>query len=171
MGEAVFHLCCLIRGQTMVEVMKIMVTSFKKSQVGIAAPSALTLHQAITDPRLHQRLLDTHGKVWVCLLWGHCPFLLGPGAYTVLFVYFQSLFPQSCVSSGGSMVRLMATSYKRAYARPRCAAPRASAPVAGHCWPIPSQEALRHSSGSVSVESLGPGAYKVGLSPMSISGR
>ena len=27
------------------------------------------------------------------------------------------------------MVRLMATSYKRAYARPRCAAPRASAPT------------------------------------------
>ena len=27
-----------------------------------------------------------------------------------------------------------------------------------HCWSVPSQETLRHSSGSVSVGSLGPGA-------------
>ena len=26
-------------------------------------------------------LLDTHGQVWVSLLWGHCSFLLGPGAH------------------------------------------------------------------------------------------
>ena len=36
----------------------------------------------------------------------------------------QSLFPQSCVSSGSSMVGLMATSSKRAYATPRSTAPR-----------------------------------------------
>ena len=35
--------------------------------------------------------------------------------------------------SGGSMVGLMATSSKRAYAMPRSAAPRAPAPAAGHC--------------------------------------
>ena len=46
---------------------------------------------------------------------------------------------------------------------PRSAAHRA--PVAVHCWPVPAQETLKHSSGSVSVESLGPGAYKVCLSP------
>ena len=32
-------------------------------------------------------------------LWGHCSFLLGPGAYKVLFMFSKSLFPQSCVSS------------------------------------------------------------------------
>ena len=37
----------------------------------------------------------------------------------------KSLFPQSSVSSGGSMVGLMVTSSKRAYAIPRSAAPRA----------------------------------------------
>ena len=37
------------------------------------------------------------------------------------------------VSSGGSVVGLMATSSKRAYAIPRPAAPRALAPAAGHC--------------------------------------
>ena len=58
-----------------------------------------TLQQATADPRLHQRLLDTHGPVWVSLLLGHCSFLLGPGAHKVLCVPSQSLFPQFCVSS------------------------------------------------------------------------
>ena len=83
------------------------------------------------DPHLCQRLLDTHKQVWVSLLWGHCSFLLGPGVHKVLFVPSKSLFPQSCVSFGSSMVGLMATSSKRAYAIPRSSAPRASAPVAG----------------------------------------
>ena len=69
-----------------------------------------TLQQATTDPCLCQRLLDTHRQVWVSLLWGHCSFLLGPGAHKVLFVPSKSLFPQSCVSSGGSMAGLMVTS-------------------------------------------------------------
>ena len=46
-------------------------------------------------------------------------FLLGPGAHKVLFVPSKCLFPQFCVSSGGSMVGLMATSSKRAYATSR----------------------------------------------------
>ena len=37
----------------------------------------------------------------------------------------------------------MATSSKRAYLIPRSAAPRAPAPAAGHCWPIPLQETLK----------------------------
>ena len=84
---------------------------------------APTLQRATTNTRLRWRLLDTHGQVWVNLLWGHCSFLLGPGAHKVLFVPFKSLFSQSCESSGGSMVGLMATSYKRAYAIPRSTAP------------------------------------------------
>ena len=40
-----------------------------------------TLQQATTDPRLYCRLLDTHGQVWVSLLWGPCSFLLGPGVH------------------------------------------------------------------------------------------
>ena len=121
-----------------------------------------TLQQATAEPRLCQRLLDTHGQVWVCFLWGHCSFLLGPGAQKVeapgysraslglflvwslllspgswcpevLLVPFKSLFPQSCVNSGGSMVGLMATSSNRAYAIPRSTAPRAPAPAAVHC--------------------------------------
>ena len=86
--------------------------------------------QPCSRPLLTQ---DIRRQVWDSLLWGHCSFLLGPGAHKVLFVPTKSLFPQSCVSSGGSMVGLMATSSKRAYAKPRSAAPRARAPVAVHC--------------------------------------
>ena len=116
----------------MVEVMKIMATSFKRSHAHTATFSLPTLQQATADPRLHQRLLDTHGKVWLSLLWGHCSFLLGPGAHKVLFVPSKGLLPQSYVSFGGSMVGLMVTSSKKAYAIPRSAAPRAPASMAGH---------------------------------------
>ena len=116
----------------MVEVMKIMATSFKRSHDARQHSESLTLQQATANPCLYQRLLDTHGQVWASLLWGHCSFLLGPGVHKVLFVPSKSLFP-SPVSSGSSVVGLMVTSSKRAYAIPKFAAPRAPAPVAGHC--------------------------------------
>ena len=129
----------------MVEVMKIMATSFKGFHAGTATLS-------VPDPAAGHcpptPLLETptHGQVWVSLLWGPCSFLLGPAAHKVLYVPSKSVFPQSCVNSGGSMVGLMATS-------PRSTAPRAPAPAAVHCWPVPLQEILKHSSGSVSVGS------------------
>ena len=128
-----------------------------------------TLQQATADPRLHPRLLDTHRQVWVSLLWGHCSFLLGPDAHKFLFVPSKSLFPQSCVISDGSVVELMVTSSKRACAIPRSMAPRAPAPAAVHCWPVPPQETLKHSSVSISVRSLGPSVHKVCLSALSVS--
>ena len=67
------------------------------------------------------------------LLWGHRSFLLGPGAHKVFSVSSNGLFPQSCVSSGSSMVGLMVTSSKRAYAIPRSTASKAPAPAAVHC--------------------------------------
>ena len=75
------------------------------------------------------------GKSGSVFCWGHCSFPLGPGAHKILFVSSKSLFLQSCVSSGGFMVGLMATSSKRAYAIPRSAAPRslALAPAVGYC--------------------------------------
>ena len=52
---------------------------------------SLTLWQATVDPRLHWRLLNPHRQVWLSLLWGHCSFLLGPGAKKILFVPANSL--------------------------------------------------------------------------------
>ena len=98
--------------------------------------------------------------------------LLFPGTWcTQGFVCaLQESISQSCVSSASSMVGLMVTSSKRAYALPRSAAPRAPAPAAVHRWPVPPQETLRHSSISVSVGSLGPGVHKVCLCSLSVSG-
>ena len=105
----------------------------------------VTLKQATANPSLCWRLLDTHGQVWVSLLWDLCSFLLGPDVHKVLFVPSKRLFPQSCVSSDSSMVGLMTTSSKRAYAIPKSAATRAPAPAAVHYWSVPPQETLKHS--------------------------
>ena len=96
----------------------------------------LTLHQATAAPRLCCRLLDTQRQVWVSLLWGHCLFLLSPGACKGFVCALQECVSQSCVSSGGSTIGLMVTSSKRAYAIPRSTAPGAPAPTAVHCLPI-----------------------------------
>ena len=93
----------------------------------------LTLHQATAAPRLCCRFLDTHRQVWVSLLWGHCSFLLSPGACKGFVCALQE-----CVSPvlckflqlyGGIMVTIS----KRAYAIPRSTAPRAPAPAVVHC--------------------------------------
>ena len=70
-----------------------------------------TLQQATTDPGRRWRLLDAHRQVQVSLLWGHCSFLLGPGAQGSVYALPESV-SQSCVSFGGSMVELMVTSSK-----------------------------------------------------------
>ena len=55
-----------------------------------------TLQQATTNPHLHWRLLDTPRQVWVSLLWGHCSFLLGPGAHKILFCPSRFYFLVLC---------------------------------------------------------------------------
>ena len=117
----------------MVEVMKIMATSFKRYHACTAALSA-------PDPAAghHQPtpLLETPGHSWASLgqsLVGSL--LLSPGSWcTPGFVCTlrESVSLVLC-KFYGSMVWLMVTSSKRAYAIPRYAAPRASAPVAGRC--------------------------------------
>ena len=128
-----------------------------------SAPSPAAGHRQPTPPPETPRHSQTSlGS----LLWGHCSFLLGPGVHKLWFVPSK----RPVLSSGGSMVGLMVTSSKRAYAIPRSTAPRAPTSAAGHFLPIPPQETLRHSSVSVSVGSLGPGAHRVCLSSLSVSG-
>ena len=55
-----------------------------------------TLQQATANPRLCWRLLDTHGQVWVSLLWGHCSFLLGPGAHSFVCALQESVSSVLC---------------------------------------------------------------------------
>ena len=170
MGGTVFPPCCLLWGQTIVEVMKIMATSFKRFHAHTATHSASNPavgHCQPTPPLETPR--HSRASLGQSLLGSLLP-LLGPGVPKVLFMPSKSLFPQSCASSGSSMVGLMVTSSKRSYAIARSAAPRAPAPAAGHCWPIPPQETLKHSSGSVSAGCLGPDVHKVCLGPPSVSG-
>ena len=117
----------------MVKVIKIMATSFKRSHAGTAALSA-------PDPaaghRLPSPLPETPGHSWACLgqsLVGSLLFSPGSWCAQGSVGALKSLFPQSCVSSRGSVVGLMATSSKRAYAIPKSAEPRAPAPAAVHC--------------------------------------
>ena len=117
----------------MVEVMKIMLTSFKRSHActtALSVPNPGAGHRQPTSP------LENPGHSWACLgqsLVGSL--LLSPGSWcTQDFVCaLQESVAQSCVSSGASMVRLTMTSSMRAYAITRAAAPRVPTPVAGHC--------------------------------------
>ena len=118
-----------------------------------------TLQQATADPHRHWRLLDTHGQVWVSLLWGLCSFLLDPGAQGFVCALQGSVSPVLCKLwrlYGG----LMVTSSKRACAIPGSAAPRASAPAEVHCWPGSPQETPRHCSGSVSGSWCAQGLFE-----------
>ena len=82
-------------GQTMVEVMKTMVTTLKSSHACTATLSAPNPEAATTSPRLHQKFLNTHWQVWVSLFCGHCSFLLGP-AHKVLLCPPRVYFPALC---------------------------------------------------------------------------
>ena len=97
----------------MMEVMKIMGTSFKRSHActaTLSAPSPAAGHCRPVPPP------ETPRHLWASLgqsCGGHCSFLLSPGAHKVLFLPSKSLFP-SPVHSGSFMVGSMVTSSKRA---------------------------------------------------------
>ena len=152
-GLVVYPLCCLTWGQTVVEIINIMVTYFKRSHActaTLSAPDPAAGHcQSMPLPEIPGLSQASLGQSLVGSL------LLSLGSWcTQGFVYgFQVLFPQSYVSSGGSMVGLMVTSSKRAYAIPSSAAPRAPASAADHCWLIPLQETLKHSKAGL-IQSL-----------------
>ena len=146
----------------MVEVMKIMTTSFK---VPVHAHARLhsvppTLQQATTNPHLCRRLLDTHGQVWVSLLWHHCSFLLSPGVHKVLFVPSKSLFPSLkfwglCGGVNGYLLQegLCHTQVCCTQSPYHCGSPLLTHNSTGDT------QTLKDRSGSVSVGP--PGAHKV----------
>ena len=126
MGRAVFPNCCLTWNQAMVEIMKIIVTSFKMSHAGTAAlgaPDPAAGHCWPTPP------LETPG---------HSQEILGQSLVGSLFLFSGS----GCIGPGHlldiSMVGLMMSSSKRAYVTgcvTRSPAPRPPCPVTGHYWP------------------------------------
>ena len=110
--------------ETMVEVMKIMMTSFKR-------PNACTGTLTVPNPAVGHHpptpLLKTPGLSQASLVQSLVgSVLLSPESWCTqgsVCVLAES-FSQSCVKSGSSIVGLMETSSKRAYAIPKWAAPR-----------------------------------------------
>ena len=117
----------------MVQVMKIMATSFKRSHASTATLTALNPAAGHHRPT---PLLETPEHCWASLgqsLVGSL--LLSPGSWYAqgLVSALKDPVSQSCVSSGCSMVGLMVASSKRSYSIPRSTTPRAPAPAADHC--------------------------------------
>ena len=89
------------------------------------------------------------------------PLLLGPGVYKVLFVPSKSLLPQSCESFGGSIVGLMVTSSKRAYAITQVCCIQSSCPCGRPL--LTHTSTLKGRSGLVSVGP--PAVHKILFEP------
>ena len=147
---------CSLPAIYLVEVMKITATSFKRCHACPATLNAPNPAAACYQPLPPRPSQASLGQSLVRSL------LLSPGSWCKQssVCALQQSISQSCVSSGSSMVGLMVTTSKRAYAIPKSAAPRAPVPVAVHCRPTPPQEMLKHSSVSVSVGSLDPDVHK-----------
>ena len=84
MGGAVFPLCWPVFGRGNVGngnlLQKDLCQHTTPMTVVFSAPDP---RQAIVNPHLRQRLLDTHKHVWLSLLWSHFSFLLDPGMHEV----------------------------------------------------------------------------------------
>ena len=128
-----------------------------------------TLQQATADPHLRQRLLNTHGQVWVSLLWGSL--LLSPGSWCT----------QSFVCALQESVSPVLCKFWQLY----CGVngnhlPRGLMPYPGLLYPkpLPLRLLTYTSAGDTQTQfclSLcgvsGSWLHKVCLSPLSISGR
>ena len=126
---AVFSPCYLTRDQTMVEVMKKMATSFRRSSACRSqCPNSEASHRHPMPLPGTPGLTGKSGSV-SC---GVTPSFSWVLVCTSFCLYPPRIYFPSPVCSGSSMVELMATSSKRAYAIPRSAAPRAPAPAAVH---------------------------------------
>ena len=146
--------CCLIWGQTMVEVMETMETSFKRSHActaALSAPDPAAGHHWPMPPP------QTPGHSWASLgqsLVGSL--LLSPGSWCAqgfVCALQNSVPPVLCKFwwlYGGVNGNLLheGLCHTQVCIQSPC-------PAAGHCWPIPPQETLKSRSGSVSVGSPG----------------
>ena len=127
-GWSCFSSLLFTWGQTMVEVMKIIMTSLKRSHActaTVCAPNpAGDHHRPTPSPETPGQPQASPGQSPVGSL-----FLSLGSRCTKFCGALQESIYQSCVSSGRSMVGLMATSSKRTYA---ILTPRAPVPAAIH---------------------------------------
>ena len=155
----------------MVEVIEIMVTSFKISLYSLPDSVPPTLQQSTINSCLCQRLLDTYGQVWFILLWGHS-LLLSPGSWCTqgsVCALQVSVFPVLCkflwlyggVNGDRLQEGLCHTQVCCTKSPCPCVSPLLICSFAGD---------TQTQFWSVSAGSLCPGADKVCLRHLSISG-
>ena len=130
MNGAVFPPCCLSWGPIMLQVMKIMVTSFKRSHehtAALSAPGPAAGHHWPTP------LPETPGHSWASL--GHSvgSLLLTVGS---LLLTCGSWCVQGFVCAFQESVSPVLCKFWHLYGGP-CGQ--------GHCWPVPLQGTLKHS--------------------------
>ena len=155
----------------MVEVMKIISTSFKSFHaciVPLSAPEPAAGHHQPTPP------LETSGHSQTSL--GQSlvvSLLLSPGSWCVqvsVCALQESISPVLCTfwwlcdGDNGDL-------FQGGLCHTQVCCIQSPYPCGRPLLTIPLQETLKHSSGSVSVGSLGLGGHKVCLSPLCISGR
>ena len=161
--------CFFTWDQTMVEVTKIMATSFKRSHACTAelrAPSPTAGHYQSTPPP------ETPGHSFTGKSGSVSGGVTTPFSWVLVGTRFCLCPPRVCFPNP---VNILSALYgvngdllHEGLCHTQVCCPIVPAPAAGHCWPVLSQETLKHSSGSVSVGSLGPGMHKVCLSPLTI---
>ena len=168
MVGVVFPPCYLTWGQMMVGVLKINLTSCKRSHAALLQIVSPTLQQATADPCLCRRLPDTHRQVWVSFCGVTAPFSWVLG-HTSFCLCPQRVCFQSCVSSGvsgtvnGDLLQEGLCHNQVYWTQSLC-------PCSRLLLTHTSAGDTQHSSVSVFVVSLGPGAHKVCLSPLRVSG-
>ena len=119
-------------GQTIVEVMKIMVTSLKRSQACTATASAPNFS---AGHHLPTPSLETPGHPQASPLWGHCSFLLSPGAQGSV-VSSKSLFPT--ISQNSSLESNPVSTRDTQRAQTNLVHPRTLGPLRQNCvWASP----------------------------------
>ena len=154
----------------MVEVMKIMLTSFKRSHARTATLS--TLNPA-ADHRQAMSLQETPGHLQASLsqsLVGSL--LLSPGSWRAegfVCTHQESIYPVLCklwwlYCGVNSDILQEDLCHTQVYCT------QSPCPCRSPVLTYTPQETLKNSSVSVSVGSLGPRVHKVPLSPLSISG-
>ena len=162
MGRAVFPPCCLTWDQTMVEVVKKMVTSFKRSHACTASLSAprpaadlvsswlLLTHASAETP---ERSPASLGHSLVGSL------LLSPGPWCVqgfVCALQESVPPVLCKFwplCGGVNGDLL----QEGLCHTQVCCTQSPCPVAGHCWPVPLQETLKHSKAGLTLTASSEG--------------
>ena len=171
MGGALFSLCYLTWGQTMVDIIGPFEGdgSFKMSHACTAICSTPKPAAGHCQPMPLLRLLDTHGQVWVNLFWGHCSFLLGPGAYKGFVHPPRVCFPvlgKFWQFYGGVNDDLLQEGLYHTQVYCTQSPCPCSSPLLTHT-----------STGNTQTQfclslrgSLGPGAHEVCLSPLRVSG-